>query len=88
MEKYLRSTEYIDWKHPAIVNLAAQLADKTDADMTWPKNVSFAATEKRERDFPEIWPEPLPAVIKTLTENQSYLDVYHNLPGAEIIRTL
>jgi hypothetical protein len=32
MEKYLQSTEYIDWKHPAIVNLAAQLADKTDAD--------------------------------------------------------
>jgi transglutaminase-like putative cysteine protease len=32
MEKYLQSTEYIDWKHPAIVNLAAQLTDNTDAD--------------------------------------------------------
>lgn len=194
MEKYLQSTEYIDWKHPAIVNLAAQLTDNTDADhdtakkcFEWVRDnirhswdyrlnpvtcrasevlqhktgycyakshllaallransipaglcyqrlslegngapyclhglnavylqdygwyridargnkdgvnaefhppqeqLAFAATEKRERDFPEIWPEPLPSVIKTLTENHSYLDVYHNLPDAEITRTL
>lgn len=189
MEKYLQSTEYIDWKHPAIVNLAAQLADNTDADhdtakkcFEWVRDnirhswdhglnpvtckasevlqhktgycyakshllaallransipaglcyqslslegsgapyclhglnavylqdygwyridargnkdgvsaefhppqeqLAFAITEKRERDFPEIWPEPLPAVIKALTENHSYLDVYHNLPDVE-----
>jgi transglutaminase-like putative cysteine protease len=194
MEKYLQSTEYIDWKHPAIVNLAAQLADNTDADhdaakkcFEWVRDnirhswdyrlnpvtcrasevlqhktgycyakshllaallransipaglcyqrlslegngapyclhglnavylqdygwyridargnkdgvnaefhppqeqLAFAITEKLERDFPEIWLEPLPSVIKTLTESHSYLDVYHNLPDAEIIPML
>ncbi|WAK04037.1 transglutaminase-like domain-containing protein [Methylobacter sp. YRD-M1] len=194
MEKYLQTTEYIDWKHPAIVNLAVQLADNTDSDhdaakkcFEWVRDnvrhswdyrlntvtckasevlqhktgycyakshllaallrannipaglcyqrlslegngapyclhglnavylqdygwyridargnkdgvnaefhppqeqLAFAITEERERDFPEIWPEPLPSAIKALTENHSYLDVYHNLPDVEIIPTL
>jgi Transglutaminase-like superfamily len=49
------------------------------------ERLAFAVTEKLERDFPEIRPEPLPAVIKALTENDSFLAVYQNLPDMEII---
>ena len=32
MDQYLRSTEYIDWKHPAVTAKAAELADDRDSE--------------------------------------------------------
>jgi transglutaminase-like putative cysteine protease len=42
--------------------------------------LAFALTGPEECDLPEIWPEPLPIVIKTLTTMHSIEQVYAHLP--------
>jgi transglutaminase-like putative cysteine protease len=52
------------------------------------ERLAFRLNEGLEADLPEIWPEPLPEVIKALTENATIEAVYENLPDVELIRPL
>ena len=47
--------------------------------------LAFAIVEAAEKDFTEIWPEPLPQVIKALTQNKSVEQVFENLPDIETL---
>lgn len=49
------------------------------------EKLAFPIITAGEADLPEIWAEPLDVVIKALTENKTYLDVYHHLPDIELI---
>lgn len=46
----------------------------------------FPIIDDLERDFPEIWPEPLPLVVKALTQNATVEQVFDNLPDIEVIQ--
>lgn len=48
------------------------------------ETLAFPIVSASERDFPEIWAEPLPLVVKTLTENQTVEQVFENLPDIEV----
>lgn len=51
------------------------------ADFTPPvERPAFQVTHPGEADLPEIWPEPLPIVVKTLQENKTIEEVFKNLP--------
>lgn len=50
------------------------------------EKLAFPITIAGEMDLPEIWPDPLPHVIKVLRSSRSYQDVADNLPDIEIIR--
>ncbi len=55
--------------------------ENVDAQFNPPQEqLAFKTHDKLEKDFPEIWPEPLPIVIETLKNNHSYHQVYRNLP--------
>lgn len=41
-----------------------------------------------EADLPEIWDEPLPAVLKVLKNHNTYHEVWENLPDIEIYSSL
>jgi len=57
-----------------------------EADFNPPEEMlAFPIIEELERDLPEIWPEPLPVVIKALTQNKSVEEVYENLPDIDLI---
>ena len=57
------------------------------AEFSPPKEkLAFPISEINEKDFSEIWHEPLPDVIKCLSKYQNYLEVYQNLPDVEITR--
>jgi len=49
------------------------------------ETLAFPILSAAERDFPEIWAEPLPLVVKVLTESQTVAEVYENLPDIEVI---
>ena len=49
------------------------------------ERLAFPANDKLEADLPEIWPEPLPVVVRALTEYATVKDVYENLPDVELI---
>ncbi|OAI15350.1 Cro/Cl family transcriptional regulator [Methylomonas koyamae] len=52
-----------------------------DADFCPPlEKLAFSIVNSLEQDLPGIHAEPLPAVIKALTEYQTVEQVYHNLP--------
>lgn len=50
--------------------------------------LAFKIIAKSERDFPEIWAEPLPLVVAALTENKTVEQVAENLPDIEVIHTV
>lgn len=50
------------------------------------EKLAFPIVDDLERDFPEIWPEPLPLVVKALTRNQTVEQVFDNLPDIEVIQ--
>jgi len=52
------------------------------------EKLAFPLSIEGEVDFQEIWPEPLPQVIKALEAADSYQDVLENLPDIEVINTL
>lgn len=52
------------------------------------EKLAFAIITTGEADLPEIWPQPLPVVIKALTENDSFIDVANNLPDITLIQSL
>jgi transglutaminase-like putative cysteine protease len=49
------------------------------------ERLAFPTNEKLEADLPEIWPEPLPMVIRVLTTCSTVEEVYRNLPDVELI---
>lgn len=49
------------------------------------EKLAFQIVEASERDFLEIWAEPLPLVVKTLTQNKTVEQVFENLPDIEVI---
>lgn len=59
--------------------------ENVDAQFNPPlERLAFKTTDKLEKDFAEIWPEPLPVILDTLQNNSSYRDVYLNLPDCDL----
>jgi transglutaminase-like putative cysteine protease len=52
------------------------------------EKLAFPIIDAVERDFPQILAEPLPLVVKALTENKTVEQVFENLPDAEVINVL
>lgn len=50
------------------------------------EKLAFSIVRASERDFPEIWAEPLPLVVKALTRNKTVEQVFENLPDIEVIQ--
>ena len=46
--------------------------------------LAFSIREPQERDLPEIWAEPLPAVVQALERFKTYDQVLANLPDIEL----
>lgn len=49
------------------------------------EQLAFPILIDGEADLPEIWAEPLPAVVAALTGHQTYLEVAENLPDIALI---
>ncbi len=49
------------------------------------EKLAFPIVTKGEADLPEIWAEPLPTIIETLINNNTYQEVADNLPDVELI---
>ncbi|MBI0582168.1 MAG: transglutaminase domain-containing protein [Methanomassiliicoccales archaeon] len=47
--------------------------------------LAFQALREGEADLPEIWEEPVPAVVRVLSAHSSYLDVLNDLPDVELV---
>ena len=50
------------------------------------ERLAFSIVHSSERDFPEIWAEPLPLVVKALTKNKTVEEVFQNLPDIEVLQ--
>jgi transglutaminase-like putative cysteine protease len=49
------------------------------------EKLAFPIISAAERDFTEIWAEPLPVVVKALTENATVEQVFEHLPDMAIV---
>ncbi len=49
------------------------------------EKLAFQIVDVLERDFPEIWAEPLSLVITILTGNKTVEQVFDNLPDVEVM---
>ena len=49
------------------------------------ESLAYSLKFPGETDFPEIWPEPLPMVVKTLQMFKTYKEVNDNLPDVALI---
>lgn len=49
------------------------------------ERLAFPIVDALERDFPEIWAEPLPVVVEVLTLHDTVEEVHLNLPDIEVI---
>ncbi|MDR3391599.1 MAG: transglutaminase family protein [Sulfuriferula sp.] len=49
------------------------------------ERLAFPIISAAERDFTEIWAEPLPVVIRALTENATVEQVFEHLPDMAIV---
>lgn len=49
------------------------------------ERLAFPIIEDGEADLPEIWADPIPVVVKVLTEYKTYADVANNLPDVELL---
>jgi transglutaminase-like putative cysteine protease len=49
------------------------------------EKLAFSIVEQGEADFREIWPEPLPVVVRTLSENATCDQVFRNLPDIDVL---
>lgn len=47
--------------------------------------LAFPIREPQERDFPEIWAEPLCIVVETLERYETFDEVLANLPDVEVV---
>ncbi|MCB2184427.1 MAG: transglutaminase family protein [Desulfobulbaceae bacterium] len=52
------------------------------------EKLAYSVGETAERDFPEIWQEPLPHVVETLLRYETVEEVYRNLPDIEVVQTM
>jgi len=50
------------------------------------EKLAFPVIDPLERDFPEIWAEPLPLVVNALTMNKTVEQVFENLPDIQVIQ--
>jgi transglutaminase-like putative cysteine protease len=50
------------------------------------EKLAFPISIEGEADLPEIWPEPIPQVIRVLSFSKNFQEVADNLPDIEIIR--
>ncbi len=50
------------------------------------EKLAFPIVTLGEVDFPEIYSEPLPIIIKSLTNGKDYQDIANNLPDLEVIK--
>ena len=48
------------------------------------ETLAFPIKDPKERDLPEIWPEPLPSVIEVLERYETYDQVLANLPDIDL----
>ncbi|PLX86963.1 MAG: Cro/Cl family transcriptional regulator [Desulfuromonas sp.] len=56
------------------------------AEFTPPvEQLAFSLSVAEEADLVEIWPEPLPIIVETLTRYDNHADVWSNLPDIELI---
>lgn len=56
------------------------------AEFTPPKEkIAFPIIVAGEADFQEIWPEPLPEIIRVLQRSATFEEVAENLPDIEIL---
>ena len=49
------------------------------------EKLAFPIVDAQERDFHEIWSEPLPEVIRTLAQYETVDLVFKNLPDIEVV---
>lgn len=49
------------------------------------EKLPYPANAALERTLPEIWPEPLPMVVKVLTQSKTIEQVLENLPDIEVV---
>jgi transglutaminase-like putative cysteine protease len=49
------------------------------------EQLAWPLSEPGEMDFPEVWSEPLPIIVKYLHESDSLMDAIHNLPDIELV---
>lgn len=49
------------------------------------EQLAFPIKDANERDLPEIWSEPLPVIVNTLTRYSTVEEVASNLPDIELI---
>lgn len=49
------------------------------------EKLPYPTLDPMERIFPEIWAEPLPMVVKVLTQSKTIEQVFENLPDIEVI---
>jgi transglutaminase-like putative cysteine protease len=49
------------------------------------EKLAFPIRFSGEMDLPEIWSEPLPAVVRVLRENADFDKVFHHLPDIELL---
>ena len=49
------------------------------------EHLAFTVKLKGEADLLEIWPEPLPNIVRTLSIYKKYKDVLNNLPDVPLI---
>ncbi len=52
------------------------------------EKLAFPVSAPGESDLPEIWPEPLPEVVKALQENKTCDQVYRHLPDIELLSSI
>lgn len=51
------------------------------------ESLAYPIATQGEADLPEIWVEPLPAVIQVLKQYKTVQDVANNLPDVELVMT-
>ncbi len=52
------------------------------------EQLAFSVIGVSEKDFAEIWPEPLSIIINALTKNSTVEQVFNNLPDIEVVQHL
>jgi transglutaminase-like putative cysteine protease len=57
-----------------------------DAQFTPPiERVAFYPTLAGEADLPEVWPDPLPVVVKALQSHKTWDKLWENLPDIDLL---
>jgi transglutaminase-like putative cysteine protease len=49
------------------------------------EKLAYSVTTEGEANLPEIWPQPIPDVVRVLEGSSDYLEVAENLPDIELL---